>query len=36
MGVKYHMKQVVISDYVVKQFPNEKQYLFKRIITNKI
>ncbi|EHQ8839825.1 hypothetical protein KI123_002454 [Enterococcus faecalis] len=30
------MKQIVISDDVVKQFPDEKQYLFKHIITNKI
>ncbi|MGC2933127.1 hypothetical protein [Enterococcus faecalis] len=30
------MKQIVISDYVVKQFPDEKQYLFKSLITNKI
>lgn len=36
MGVKCLMKQIVISDYVVKQFPDEKQYLFKSLITNKI
>lgn len=36
MGVKCLMKQIVVSDDVIKQFPDEKQYLFKSLITNKI
>jgi len=36
MGVECLMKQIVVSDYVIKQYPDEKQYLFKSLITNKI